>query len=365
MKLLILSANYPNLKGELPMPWVRTRNLYYKQQGENVEVLSFEAPSDYEIDGIKVWTKNSFIKNGNIQSYDLVICHAANLRHHYLFLRKYASKIKKIVFFYHGHEVLKINKVYSKPYPYMKANFLKRRLQDLYDDTKLFLWRKFIEKNYKKCGFIFVSKWMKNEFIKWVKLNNNLLLDRSFITYNSVGEIFEKNNYDTSSPKEYDFVTIRRTFDVSKYAVDIINQLAFNNPTKKFLLYGKGNFFKYYQKAPNLTWINGILQPKEIPDVLNKAKCALMPTRTDAQGVMMCEMATFGMPLITSDIPVCHEVFENFSGIAYIDNNNVENVNLDFIYNAIVSSVKKNDQYFYSKVMKKELEELKYIHQLQ
>ena len=47
---------------------------------------------------------------------------------------------------------------------------------------------------------------------------------------------------------------------------------------------------------------------KKMIAILNSAKCALMPTRTDAQGVMMCEMVAFGMPLITSDIPVCHEV---------------------------------------------------------
>ena len=35
-----------------------------------------------------------------------------------------------------------------------------------------------------------------------------------------------------------------------------------------------------------------------------------MPTRADAQGVMACEMATFGIPLITSNIDVCKEVFK-------------------------------------------------------
>ena len=55
-------------------------------------------------------------------------------------------------------------------------------------------------------------------------------------------------------------------------------------------------------------------------EVIQQSRCALMPTRTDAQGLMMCEMASTGMPLITSDIPVCREVFAQFENIAYIPN---------------------------------------------
>jgi glycosyltransferase involved in cell wall biosynthesis len=53
-----------------------------------------------------------------------------------------------------------------------------------------------------------------------------------------------------------------------------------------------------------------------------------MPTRTDAQGLMMCEMAAFGIPVITSDIPVCHEVFDGFSNAYFISNDDKkENLN--------------------------------------
>lgn len=45
-----------------------------------------------------------------------------------------------------------------------------------------------------------------------------------------------------------------------------------------------------------------------------------MPTRTDAQGLMMCEMAAFGIPVITSDIPVCHEVFDGAENVYFIRN---------------------------------------------
>ena len=87
---------------------------------------------------------------------------------------------------------------------------------------------------------------------------------------------------------------------------------------------GKGKFFEYNEKAQNLQWIDKVLNHEEIIDILNNSKCALMPTRTDAQGLMMCEMASFGIPLITSDIPVCHEIFDEFSNVALLNNENIE-----------------------------------------
>ena len=56
--------------------------------------------------------------------------------------------------------------------------------------------------------------------------------------------------------------------------------------------------------------------------------------RADAQGVMACEMATFGIPLITSNIDVCKEVFEGFENVAFIDNND-ENTDIKSIFKKI------------------------------
>ena len=55
-----------------------------------------------------------------------------------------------------------------------------------------------------------------------------------------------------------------------------------------------------------------------------------MPTRADAQGVMMCEMVSYGIPLITSDIPVCHMVLDNVKNVYFIDNDN-SNISLNEI----------------------------------
>ena len=59
---------------------------------------------------------------------------------------------------------------------------------------------------------------------------------------------------------------------------------------------------------------------QEIIRTAQTARFALMPTRTDAQGLMMCELAAMGMPVITSDIPVCHEVLDDYPNAFFIKN---------------------------------------------
>lgn len=315
------------------------------KKGIQLEVLNFKAKEDYVIDGVKVITLDTY-KKSKLKSYDILISHAPNLKNHYKFLKKYGKNFKKYLFFFHGHEVLKINKDYSKPYNYMKKKWT--LLQNVYDFIKLKIWHNYFIKNNKKSYYIFVSNWMKEMFFKNTKIKEEQLEGHYYITYNSIGKDFEENNYDVSKEKLYDFVTIRGNLDGSKYCVDIVNDLAKQNPQLKFLVIGKGKYFNIYEKADNIKWLNKHCNHSEIIEILNTAKCALMPTRTDAQGLMMCEMATFGIPLITSNIPVCYEVFKSFCNVEFIDNDNIKNENIIEKYNNILNKNdnKKNRKYF-------------------
>ena len=109
--------------------------------------------------------------------------------------------------------------------------------------------------------------------------------------------------------------------------------------------------------AENIEWKNTTMSHEEIVEALQKARYALMPTRTDAQGLMMCEMAAFGIPVITSDIPVCHEVFDGFSNVSFIDNND-EKLSLDS-YKSKESICLKDMRYYSDNTVKKELEMLR------
>lgn len=360
MKILVAVSKYVEPGRKSSHFFVEARNLYYKKCGVDVHVLNFSAKNDYVIDDIPVYCLESYARQCNTNRFDLLVIHQSNLRNHYLFLRKYEHFFPKIVFFFHGHEVLRTSKVYSKPYGYVKNDAWYMKIaQEMYDSLKLSIWHHYIPKLLYKSHLVFVSHWMYREFLKWTKISPDIIKDKYTITYNCVGEQFETLDYDFSpSTKDYDFITIRGRLDVSKYAVDIVNQLAKNNPQLKFLLVGKGDFFKYNEKADNIEWLDTYLTHDDIVALLNKSRCALMPTRTDAQGVMMCEMATFGMPVITSDIPVCHEVFEGFENVRFIDNENVLNNDLANLLDSLCVGLpyKKNNTYFSMNTSGKEVE---------
>ena len=212
---------------------------------------------------------------------------------------------------------------------------------------------KFFKNKLKNSTFIFVSEWMYDQFRKNIKLDEKLYEDKSYVIYNSLGEEFLNNSYDYKCKKEYDFITIRNILDGSKYCIDIVNKLAQNNPNYKFLVVGKGNFFEHNKPPKNLKYELKNLTHKEILQYLNKSKCALMPTRADAQGVMMCEMATFGIP---SDIYVCRKVLEGVENVKFIKN---EDTNIDlgkYLDNIENVRFEKNKKFSYENTILREIE---------
>lgn len=354
--VLVAVAAYPDNDGSVKLMYVHTRNLFYVHNDIDVTVLNFSAKEDYIYEGIQVITENSYRKSTN--RYDLLILHAANIRNHYLFLKKYGNNFPKYLFFFHGHEVLRNNDAYSKPYDFDKPNLFKNIIQDVYDSFKLRKWRKFFEKDCKSY-LIFVSHWMYEMFLKYTNISPSTIDGKYSITYNNVGEIFERETFDENINKEYDFITIRSNLDISKYSIDIVNRLAMNTPKMKFLIIGKGEFFNHYKKAENITWLDCTLSHKEIIEYLQKSRYALMPTRTDAQGLMMCEMAAFGIPVITSDISVCHEVFDGFDNVYFISN---DDINMDlYVYENMISKCEKDCRYFQATTVIREVNTINQI----
>lgn len=323
--------------------------------GVDVDVLSFSAKDEYEIDNIHVYGFSHYKKTYVRYNYDIAIFHAANIKHHYFFINKFGSNFPHFLFFFHGHEVLKISKVYSKPYSYIKKK--QGLIQNIYDCLKLKMWNKTFRKVAYKSWYVFVSNWMLDQFQRWVKISAKELNNRCSVIYNCIGAEFENGIYNVKTEKKYDYLSVRSDFDGSKYGVDIICKLATENPTKKFLLCGRGDYFKYHKKPDNLMVEYRALNHSEIIELLNESKCALMPTRTDAQGVMACEMASIGIPLITSDIEVCREVFQDYKNVALITNNVDRLPCLEAIYNSIkkYAGIKDTNKYYTQNTIGKEV----------
>ncbi|GHV79561.1 hypothetical protein AGMMS49944_13520 [Spirochaetia bacterium] len=357
MRILVAVSSYSLPEDKGTGFFVRGRNIYYKLNGIDVTVLNFNAKNDYIRDQISVYSLRTFKEKLIHEHFDILVCHAPNIRNCYFFLKKFNKKFEKIVFIFHGHEILNINKVYPAPYSYLKQSYLKKIFIGFYDNMKFTLWHYYYQKLVFKSHFVFVSNWLFNAFIKWIKIPPAIIQKKCMIIPNSVGFVFEHENYDINAKKNYDFITIRSVLDGSTYCIDIVNQLAKNNPQFSFMVIGKGKYFDYNEKAKNLTLVNKNLEHKEIISFLNNSRCALMPTRQDTHGLMACEMATFGIPVITSDIPVCREVFSSFNNVKFIDND-VTSISLNTFIVELERDLpyKKNDTFLSTNTTQKEIE---------
>lgn len=328
MKVLVLSAFYPTNDGKKNLYYVHSRNIYYKMEDIDVTELNFSANEGYIYDGIKVISLKEFEKQN--EEYDVLICHASNLRNHYRFLMKYGDKFNKKIFVFHGQEILHRKKYYPKPYEYVKNNKLRGLIQNPYDDFKIAVWRKYWLKNIDNIRLVFVSNWIYKQFLEETKCTEEQLKGNVSIISNSIGKYFENNSY---NPKdiEYDFITVRANLDDSKYGVDIVVDLATKHPEYKFCILGNGKFFDYREKPDNVIWLKGEHDHEEIAEYLDKSRYALLPTREDTQGLMGCEMVSYGIPLITSDIEICREVFDTCKNTVLISNekpNLIEAINI-------------------------------------
>lgn len=351
MNVLVLCSSYPEENLKYGGMFFHVRNKYYIQKGIGVTVLCFKATHDYIIDGVQVIALKSYEMRKADYIVDILISHAPDMTFHYPFLLRYGFRFKRIVFVFHGFEVLNYRNFIPVDYAYISPdNWLKRLKFRFVDLLKRILWKCYIVFCIKKIHCVFVSAWMYDEFLKWIKLPPlvvNQLKGKSCVISNSVDISFETNSYDYDCEKLYDFITIRGNLDASKYGVDIVADLARNNSQYKFVVIGKGSFFDYNNKPENLLWIDEVLNHMDIISYLNKSRCALMPTRCDAQGLMMCEMATFGIPVITSDIQICKDVFREFENVDYIDNNNLNEDLSVYLDNLLAKiSFKKHTRYF-------------------
>lgn len=106
-----------------------------------------------------------------------------------------------------------------------------------------------------------------------------------------------------------------------------------------------------------MVWINHTIDHQEMLSYLNKSRCGVMFTRSDTQGVMTCEMATFGMPVISSDIEVCQEILSCFPNARLVSNNLGEQ-DIEELYRELESGLpyEKCKKYFAENTIAKEME---------
>lgn len=344
MKVLVVAENYPNNEGGKSLMYIHARNKAYLHEGIDLDVLNFTTTKEYVYEGINVKPSNTI----NIEDYGLFVLHAPNIKHHYPLLKKLIKKNKRVILIFHGHEIVRINRFY--PLLYKRESILyKKAIQGIYDSIKLLLWRKIIKKN-RQLIFVFVSNSLLSDALVSLKLDS---IANTRIINNGVAEAFINRKYDNKCEnKEFDYITIRSNIDSSVYCVDLLVKVANENTDKSFLLIGKGSYFDREKKPENIIWINKVMNHDSLCDYIDKCRCAFMPTRRDTQGVMACELATYGIPLITSNLPVCHEMLDEFGNVTYVDNNDITLGSLEDMN----TNESENTKFYFENTVGKEIE---------
>lgn len=316
MRILLLCESYPTPDRLYAMGFVHSRAIEYAKAGHRVSVLSFSASGPYEFEGIEVLSREDTALR---RDFDIVLSHAPNVRHHLAFLAGFPPL--PLVMFIHGHEMLLMNRYYPRPYDFDRGwkETARQWGRTVYDPLKLALMQRFCKRqtaSARPLGFVFVSDWMHREAMAC----NSWLRDADWPVAtipNAVNAAFAEREYHLAQELLADFVCIR-PFDNPKYAVDEVLAWAKLCPHKTFHLYGRGRYFEFHAPPPNVTVFQRFIAQKEIPALLDRYRACVMPTRLDSQGVMMCEMATYGIPLFTSDTEVTRQMLEGFRNVALV-----------------------------------------------
>ncbi|MGV3524212.1 MAG: hypothetical protein ACO1RX_08310 [Candidatus Sericytochromatia bacterium] len=318
-KVLVLVQGYPRSEDRYNLAYVHTRLLAYAAAGLRVQVLHFGAAGSYVYEGIEVLCPSDWQQRGLREG--VLVAHAPNLRSHLRFLLGPGRRFARWLFFFHGHEVLAKQRYYPAPYAYtqQKQGPLWPLFDRAYDALKLQIWRYWLSRWLPQghLQLVFVSDWMREAMLLCTGLDPALLQARQHVIPNSVHPALYGARWQAPQQPRADCVSFR-PLDNPKYAVDQVRELALANPDLRFHVYGRGAYFHHFPAPPNLEWFDVFLTPEAIAAKLNDYRAALMPTRLDAQGVMMCELACSGLPVITSDLPICHEMLGPFARSAFL-----------------------------------------------
>ncbi len=322
--LLVLVQAYPSEGNPYQMGYVHARVKQYLVTGQPVRVLSFSATQDYQFEGVEVVTAQS-AEQSNLFEAATVISHAPNLRNHFRMIFKQRRKIAKLVFVFHGHEVMHVPSEYPQPYHWNKKEKRQQALRWVLDPIKLKAAKVFLRYFSKQMliKFIFVSRWMKETFERNIFAIGEI---ENAIINNPVSKAFSKGGFQINPSKGPLRAICIRPLDSSKYSIDLVLKLAQSNPNIIVDVYGKGQLPQVMQYGENVSFTNHFITQSEIPSVLNGYDLAILPTRLDAQGVSACEFASYGIPMITSDIPIMQEMLGAFTNVCFLPNDSFDTI---------------------------------------
>ncbi len=187
----------------------------------------------------------------------------------------------------------------------------------IYNSLHIFFFKRFLRDNSHKIKLIFVSKWMKNVFIKDLNIKKNL--PKNTVIPNPIDNIFFNKIRRLKKTKKN--VLIVKNFSSYKYAGDITIdylQRFSSSPLFKefnFTIIGKGtilekNIYKI-KNFKNIKIIKRFIDNKHIFKYHKKNSIFIYLTRMDSQSVTLSEAIASGSVCISSKNTAIPEFVKN------------------------------------------------------
>jgi glycosyltransferase involved in cell wall biosynthesis len=292
LRVGIICPDYPD-KEKSAYAFVHARAKLYQKNGIFARVfIPSNSENSYILDNIQVIKS----KNNNLLNFinefnpDILAVHFPTY--------KIISFLKKTdlpqVAWIHGHEILwKFRLGPSKNI----LDYIKKRVvlipRELYQICKV---RNFLDRvEYS----VFVSNWM----LKSAERNSLKKYKNAVIIPNPVDtELFRYRQ-----PQNISKAISLRSFNNTKYGLDIAIKAYANVSQSHLHIYGQGRFKNKYirlvQKTnSNTQIIDQSIEHNKIPDLYRPYGFFIAPSRVEAQGLAMCEAMSCGLPVIATNV---------------------------------------------------------------
>jgi glycosyltransferase involved in cell wall biosynthesis len=294
LKIFIVARSYPSKENRHTYGFVHSRAKIYSKNNQSVFVfVPSDNPNRYRYESIPVLKAPLDVISKAIAEYDpdVIALHSPIYR----WIEILGETQRPIVTWFHGVEVL-MRAFHSYIPPFGIRNGV-RKMRSI--STNAYRNLKMRRLLLRSTAVVYVSHWMK-------KMTELYLMRRhpnSFVIPNPVDtELFKPLDGKKSIP--FDAIAVRAL--EWKYGLDIAVR-AFSNLENRLTIIGAGSLEEYLRELAkkcqsNVEFVTKGIEHATLPMIYDEYAFFVAPSRTEAQGVAMCEAMACGLPVVATRV---------------------------------------------------------------
>lgn len=306
MRILIISPSYSEEK-KSAYAFVHARTKIYQKFGNKVKVfVPSKSTYTYRFEGTNVYKGTNKTYKALLKEFypDIVAIHSPRytMSKNPLKMLDETSKQAPIIMWIHGVEAL-----ITAFHHYLPPWRVKAKIKNILGGAlKITILRFLIPK---ASAVVYVSKWMKSTAEYYFLFRHPY----SFIIPNPIDTtLFAYTKKDRQN--------INRGISVRglewKYGTDIAIKAYSNLRGTSLTILGTGSLETYMRNLAkkcqsNVSFLNTHIEHNKMPELFAKYGYFVAPSRTEAQGVAMCEAIACGLPVIATNVGGIPEFVKN------------------------------------------------------